>query len=145
MAIGKQSISPPAPPGWAGRADASGWPDDRHHLPGLTGIGPDRGSQARRRGGMDNLPGHKVSGVRQAIEGAGGKLSHLPSYWPKFHSSGHSQRPRRCSKSRCSNCRRPTRQSHHLSQCLPTGSTHELLRQSRLRPLLRPSCSRWYL
>lgn len=31
---------------------------------------------------MDNLPAHKVSGVRKAIEGAGARLMFLPPYSP---------------------------------------------------------------
>jgi transposase len=34
---------------------------------------------------MDNLPAHKVSGVRQAIEAADAKLLYLPPYSPDFN------------------------------------------------------------
>jgi len=34
---------------------------------------------------MDNLPAHKVSGVRQAIEAHGAKLLYLPPYSPDFN------------------------------------------------------------
>ena len=34
---------------------------------------------------MDNLPAHKVAGVRQAIEAAGARLLHLPPYSPDFN------------------------------------------------------------
>ncbi len=34
---------------------------------------------------MDNLPAHKVTGVRQAIEAAGVKLLYLPPYSPDFN------------------------------------------------------------
>jgi transposase len=34
---------------------------------------------------MDNLPAHKVSGVRDAIEAAGAKLIYLPPYSPDFN------------------------------------------------------------
>jgi transposase len=34
---------------------------------------------------MDNLPAHKVSGVRDAIEAAGAKLLYLPPYSPDFN------------------------------------------------------------
>lgn len=34
---------------------------------------------------MDNLPAHKVSGVRQAIEDAGARLLYLPPYSPDFN------------------------------------------------------------
>ena len=34
---------------------------------------------------MDNLPAHKVSGVRQAIENAGANLLYLPPYSPDFN------------------------------------------------------------
>ena len=34
---------------------------------------------------MDNLPAHKVGGVRQAIEGAGARLLYLPPYSPDFN------------------------------------------------------------
>lgn len=34
---------------------------------------------------MDNLPAHKVSGVRQAIEGVGAQLLYLPPYSPDFN------------------------------------------------------------
>jgi transposase len=34
---------------------------------------------------MDNLPAHKVHGVRQAIEAAGAELHYLPAYSPDFN------------------------------------------------------------
>lgn len=34
---------------------------------------------------MDNLPAHKVSGVREAIEAAGASLLYLPPYSPDFN------------------------------------------------------------
>ena len=34
---------------------------------------------------MDNLPAHKVSGVRNAIEAAGAKLLYLPPYSPDLN------------------------------------------------------------
>jgi hypothetical protein len=34
---------------------------------------------------MDNLPAHKVHGVRQAIEAAGVSLRYLPPYSPDFN------------------------------------------------------------
>jgi len=34
---------------------------------------------------MDNLPAHKVSGIRQAIEAAGASLMYLPPYSPDFN------------------------------------------------------------
>ena len=34
---------------------------------------------------MDNLPAHKVSGVRDAIETAGASLRYLPPYSPDFN------------------------------------------------------------
>lgn len=34
---------------------------------------------------MDNLPAHKVKGVRQAIEAAGANLKYLPPYSPDFN------------------------------------------------------------
>ena len=34
---------------------------------------------------MDNLPAHKVTGVRQAIESAGARLFYLPPYSPDFN------------------------------------------------------------
>ncbi len=34
---------------------------------------------------MDNLPAHKVEGVRHAIEGAGCRLLYLPPYSPDFN------------------------------------------------------------
>ena len=34
---------------------------------------------------MDNLPAHKVTGVRRAIEGAGARLIYLPPYSPDFN------------------------------------------------------------
>jgi transposase len=38
---------------------------------------------------MDNLPTHKVSGVRQAIESAGARLLYLPPYSPDFNPIEH--------------------------------------------------------
>ena len=34
---------------------------------------------------MDNLPAHKVAGVREAIEAAGTKLFYLPQYSPELN------------------------------------------------------------
>ncbi len=34
---------------------------------------------------MDNLPAHKVNGVREAIEAAGASLTYLPSYSPDLN------------------------------------------------------------
>lgn len=34
---------------------------------------------------MDNLPAHKVVGIREAIEEAGGQLQYLPPYSPDFN------------------------------------------------------------
>ncbi len=34
---------------------------------------------------MDNLPAHKVAGVREAIEAAGATLLYLPPYSPDFN------------------------------------------------------------
>jgi transposase len=34
---------------------------------------------------MDNLPAHKVAGVREAIEAAGASLLYLPPYSPDFN------------------------------------------------------------
>ena len=34
---------------------------------------------------MDNLPAHKVHGVREAIEAAGAALLYLPAYSPDFN------------------------------------------------------------
>ena len=34
---------------------------------------------------MDNLPAHKVAGVRAAIESAGAQLVYLPPYSPDFN------------------------------------------------------------
>lgn len=34
---------------------------------------------------MDNLPSHKVAGIREAIEGAGARLLYLPPYSPDFN------------------------------------------------------------
>jgi transposase len=34
---------------------------------------------------LDNLPAHKVSGIREAIEAAGARLLYLPAYSPDFN------------------------------------------------------------
>ena len=34
---------------------------------------------------MDNLPAHKVAGVRDTIEAAGARLLYLPPYSPDFN------------------------------------------------------------
>jgi transposase len=34
---------------------------------------------------MDNLPAHKVGGIREAIEAAGARLLYLPPYSPDFN------------------------------------------------------------
>ena len=37
---------------------------------------------------LDNLPAHKVAGVRQAVEAAGARLLYLPPYSPDFNALG---------------------------------------------------------
>ena len=37
---------------------------------------------------MDNLPAHKVAGVREAIERTGATLRYLPPYSPDFNPTG---------------------------------------------------------
>ena len=37
---------------------------------------------------MDNLPSHKVAGIREAIEAVGAELRYLPSYSPDFNPIG---------------------------------------------------------
>ncbi|GJE28784.1 IS630 family transposase ISMdi1 [Methylobacterium organophilum] len=34
---------------------------------------------------LDNLPAHKVSGIRECIEAAGARLLYLPAYYPDFN------------------------------------------------------------
>lgn len=34
---------------------------------------------------MDNLPAHRVPGVKEAIEAAGARLLYLPKYSPEFN------------------------------------------------------------
>ena len=46
---------------------------------------------------LDNLPAHKVSGARAAIERAGASLMFLPPYSPDFNPSRSSPRSRRSS------------------------------------------------
>ena len=67
------------------RADGVGWGNEWSHL-----VGPCE--QVRvptlSRGDiviMDNLPAHKVAGVRSAIEDAGAELRFLPPYSPDFN------------------------------------------------------------
>lgn len=33
---------------------------------------------------MDNLPGHKIAGVHEAVQAAGAQIAYLPSYSPDF-------------------------------------------------------------
>lgn len=39
----------------------------------------------RRAGGLEDLPAHKVTGIRAAIEAAGAHLLYLPPYSPDFN------------------------------------------------------------
>ena len=57
-------------PGWPDRADAPGRADEWGRLPCLCRAGP-RSHPGTDQVIMDNLPAHKVSGVKQAIEAAG--------------------------------------------------------------------------
>jgi hypothetical protein len=62
---------------------------------------------------MDNLPAHKVHGVRQAIEAAGAMLLYLPAYSPDFNPiEWPSQSLRRCCalqpRARSTICGRPS-------------------------------------
>lgn len=100
-AIGK----PPPPPSWgqalrcslarqrAHCADGSGWTDERGSLFGLRRAGADLRDQRRRyrhprdelRSRWDNLPAHKVSGAKQAIEAKGAAFINLPPYSPDLN------------------------------------------------------------
>ena len=73
----------------AGRADrralcvqwTDGWPELRAYVEQFV-------VPILRRGDivvMDNLPSHKVAGIREAIEAAGAKLRYLPAYSPDFN------------------------------------------------------------
>jgi transposase len=42
-------------------------------------------AQPSRHGNYDNLPSHKVPGVREAIESAGATLRYLPQYSPDLN------------------------------------------------------------
>ena len=53
---------------------------------------------------MDNLPAHKVAGVREAIEAAGAELRYLPPYSPDFSPIG----PVGSSTRRAARCDPPT-------------------------------------
>ena len=47
---------------------------------------------------MDNLPAHKVAGVRAAIEAAGARLLYLPPYSPDFNPIENAFSKRCCAK-----------------------------------------------
>jgi hypothetical protein len=56
---------------------------------------------------MDNLPSHKVPGVREAIEAVGATLRYLPQYSPiSTRSSRHSAKSKRACVSRRANNQR---------------------------------------
>jgi transposase len=67
------------------RAHGPGWPDERRSLSPYV----EQALVPELRPGevviMDNLPAHKVHGVRQAIEAAGASLRYLPPYSPDFN------------------------------------------------------------
>jgi transposase len=88
MAIGKQ---PPSPPGCVTTARLRPWSstaDERRSLSRLCRTGEQALVPELRPRDiviMDNLPAHKVHGVRQAIEAAGASLRYLPPYSPDFN------------------------------------------------------------
>ena len=85
---------------------------------------------------MDNLPSHKVAGIREAIEAAGAELRYLPSYSPDFNPIeqffAETQSP--AAKGRRQNHRSPhrsNRRSPHQSQ---SARVRKLPRKPRLSP-----------
>ncbi len=79
---------------------------------------------------MDNLPAHKNSGVRRAIEAAGASLRHLPPYSPDLSPTEQA----------FSKLKAPVREAaapHHLGRVDRHSWSHSSLQLGRMRQLLR--------
>ena len=68
---------------WAGCHGAVRQCHERQALQGLYHRHHGPGAEARHIVILDNLPAHKVAGVREAIEAVGARLLYLPSYSPE--------------------------------------------------------------
>jgi hypothetical protein len=90
---------------------------------------------------MDNLPAHKVAGVRQAIETAGASLKYLPPYRLQSHRNGlrKTQIPP-ASRSRA-NYSRPLEGHRRRPAPLHTSRMRKLSRRRRIRCNLSGKCS----
>ena len=89
---------------------------------------------------MDNLPAHKVSGVREAIEDAGASLLYLPPYSPDFNpiemafSKLKAASSSRCcpNNSRSLGCHRKRHQTiHHLQNVETTFKLPSMMLSDR--------------
>ena len=90
-----------------------------------------------------NLPAHKVHGVRQAIEATGASLRYLPRYSPDFNSieNGLRQARGRAARRRSANHPRPMASHRRRPSSLHPARMRQLPRRRRIRCNLSGKCS----
>ena len=93
---------------------------------------------------MDNLPAHKVGGVREMIEAAGARLLYLPPYSPDFNpiEQGVRQAQGPPPQGRRTNPRRPRNRHRRRPRRLRTRRMRQLLHRLGLRTGMIGICSR---
>ena len=79
---------------------------------------------------MDNLPSHKVAGVRETIEAAGAKLIYLPPYSPDLN-------PIEMAFSKLRGSAQKGRRANHPRAMGQDRRTHRRLHPTRMRQLLQ--------
>jgi hypothetical protein len=88
---------------------------------------------------LDNLPAHKVAGVRQAVEAAGARLLYLPPYSPDFNPIELPSSRRCCAQRPLAPfriCARPSGKPSPASRPGSAATTSPLLDTRATRPLL---------
>ena len=93
---------------------------------------------------MDNLPAHKVHGVRQAIEAAGASQRYLPPYSPDFNPIEMAFAKLKALARRCgANNSRPLASHRRRPSPLYPTRMRQLSRRRRIRCNMSGKCSRF--
>ena len=92
---------------------------------------------------MDNLPAHKVHGVRQAIEAAGASLRYLPPYSPDFNPIEMAfAKLKALLRAAAANHPRPLASHRRRPSPLHLARVRKLSRRRRIRCNMSGNCSR---
>ena len=90
---------------------------------------------------IDNLPAHKVKGVREAIEARGAKLVYLPPYSPDLNRDGLRQAQSSPAQGRSPYNRCSLEQDRSVARSLHTPGMRQLPRSRRICAVLTGECS----